>query len=123
MEAQFEGQDFDSIQEDVKERLEACNLAFQHTLKGVRSGRATPTIFDHIQVQAHGTQHPFSDLCTAAVRGQGNIVVSVHDAGLREAVVKALQTSDFELTCQSEGKNIMVRLGQTKDEGKEQLNR
>lgn len=60
------------------------------TLKQIRSGRASPNIFDHIEVIAYGEKHPFSDMCQVIVKGTNNLLVRVFDETAKDDVIKAL---------------------------------
>jgi ribosome recycling factor len=60
------------------------------TLKLIRSGRASPNIFDHLEVMAYGEKHPFSDMCQTIVKGTNNLLVRVFDDGVKEDVIKTL---------------------------------
>ena len=44
------------------------------------------------------------------------MVVKVFDEGVKEEVLKALQRSDFEMSVQTEGKDIKVKLGASRKE-------
>ena len=56
----------------------------------MRSGRASPNMFDHIEVVAYGEKHPFSDLCQVIVKGTNNLLVRVFDEAAKEDVIRAL---------------------------------
>ena len=56
------------------------------------------------------------DLATTVVQGSSNLVLKVFDETIRDEVLKALQRSEFELSCQMEGKDIRVKLGTSRKE-------
>ena len=64
--------------------------ALEEALKQVKSGRASPTMFDHIEVTAYGEKHPFSDLCQVIVKGTNLLLIRVFDDNAKEDVIKAL---------------------------------
>ena len=82
----------------------------------VKSGRASPTIFDHLEVNAYNEKHPFQDLCQTIVKGNSNLLVRVFDENVKDDVLKALSRSEFDINCTIEGKDIKVKLGTTKKE-------
>ena len=57
----------------------------------MRTGRASPNIFDHLEVTAYGEKHPFADLCQVIVKGSNQLLVRVFDDAAKEDVIKALQ--------------------------------
>jgi len=67
-------------------------------------------------VKAYGEEYPLGDLATTVVQGSSNLVVKIFDETVREDVLKALQRSDFEMSCQIEGKDIRVKLGTSRKE-------
>ena len=44
------------------------------------------------------------------------MLVKVFDESVKEEVLKSLNRSDFELSCQMEGKDIRVKLGTSRKE-------
>eukprot|EP00347_Sterkiella_histriomuscorum_P009325 403341640 len=113
---QFEGQDLDTVKRDFEAQLVEAISASVEELKLVKSGRAAPDIFDHIEVIAYGEKHPFSDLCQTIVKGNNNLLVRIFDENVKEDVLKALARSDFDIQCTVEGKDIKVKLGTSKKE-------
>ncbi len=86
-------------------------------LKLIRSGRASPNIFDHLEIVAYGEKHPFTDMCQTIVKGTNNLMVRVFDENVKEDVIKALQRAqDFDLNVTVEGKDLKVKLGTSKKE-------
>jgi ribosome recycling factor len=94
--------------------------ALEESLKQVRTGRASPNIFDHLEVTAYGEKHPFPDLCQVIVKGSNQLLVRVFDDAAKEDVIKALQRAqDFDMNVTVEGKDIKVKLGTSKKEHQE----
>jgi ribosome recycling factor len=62
----------------------------EESLKKVKSGRASPTIFDHLEITAYGEKHPFTDMCQTIVKGSNNLLVRVFDENVKDDVIKAL---------------------------------
>lgn len=85
-------------------------------LDKVKSGRAAPDIFDHVEVSAYGQKQAFSQVGQVIVKGSQTLLVKVFDEAVREEVVKALTRSEFDLTCTVEGKDVKVKLGASKKE-------
>ena len=59
-------------------------------LKLIKSGRAGPTIFDHLELNVYNEKHPFSDMCQTIVKGNNVLHVKVFDDSIKEEVLKAL---------------------------------
>ena len=115
--AQFEGKDVEAVKDDFDTQLEETVGALDETLKQIRSGRASPNIFDHIEVIAYGEKHPFSDMCQVIVKGTNNLLVRVFDDTAKDDVIKALQRAqDLDLNVTVEGKDLKIKLGTSKKE-------
>ena len=65
---------------------------------------------------AYGEQYPLGDLAMTVVQGSNSLMVKVFDESVKEEVLKGLQRSEFELSCQMEGKDIRVKLGTSRKE-------
>ncbi len=61
--AQFEGKDLDTVKKEYDSQLDDLITDLEESLKQIKTGRASPNIFDHIEVTAYGEKHPFTDLC------------------------------------------------------------
>ena len=88
----------------------------EEEIQEVKSGRASPNIFDNLEVNAYGEKHTFSDLSQTIVKGTNALIVKVFDEGVKDEVIKALQRSDLDLSISQEGKDIKVKLGTSKKE-------
>ena len=60
-------------------------------LKQIKTGRASPNMFDHLEITAYGEKHPFPDLCQVIVKGSNQLLVRVFDEAAKEDVIKSLQ--------------------------------
>lgn len=88
--AQFEGKDVETVKSEFDEQLVETIVTLDISLKAIRSGRASPTIFDHLEVVAYGEKHIFTDMCQTIVKGTNNVLVRVFDENVKEDVIKAL---------------------------------
>ena len=81
---------------------------FRKELAGVRTGRASVTLLDHIRVDYHGTSMPVNQLGTLAVPEPTTIVISPWDPGALALIDKAIRTSDLGLNPTNDGKVVRV---------------
>ena len=92
----------------AKIRMEKAVEDFRKELAGVRTGRASVTLLDHIRVDYHGTPMPINQLGTLTVPDPTMIVVAPWDPSAVPLVDKAIRTSDLGLNPSSDGKVIRV---------------
>ena len=52
---------------DLKRRMQGAIQALKHELSGLRTGRASPALLDHVQVEAYGNHMPLNQLATISV--------------------------------------------------------
>ncbi|WIA13115.1 hypothetical protein OEZ85_006713 [Tetradesmus obliquus] len=112
--AEAEEPEFDPV--PYQRLMEQALEHLQHELAGVRTGRAQPGLIENILVDAHGEHMPVKACGTVTVRNPQLLAVSLYDAELGAAVVKAIRNSPLSLNPAHEGNEVLVQLPrQTKD--------
>ena len=81
----------DAVKQDYEVQLGEIVDSMDEALKQIKTGRASPNMFDHMEVQAYGEKHPFADLCQVIVKGSNQLLVRVFDEAAKEDVIKSLQ--------------------------------
>jgi ribosome recycling factor len=92
----------------AKTRMEKAVEDFRKELAGVRTGRASVTLLDHIRVDYHGTQMPVNQLGSLSVPEPMSIVISPWDPSVVPLIDKAISTSDLGLNPTNDGKVVRV---------------
>ena len=87
---EFAGQDLDTIKSDFEEALSTCQETLEESLATIKSGRASPTIFNDILVKAYGEDYPLGDLATTVVQGSNSLMIKIFDESVKEELLKAL---------------------------------
>jgi ribosome recycling factor len=80
----------------------------QHELAGLRAGRATSAMLDHIKMEAYGDRVPMKQCASISVRSPQLLVITVFDPQLQPAAEKAVRDSPLCLNPRSEGQEILV---------------
>lgn len=105
---------------DVKRRMEGALGSLKHDLNGLRTGRASASLLDPIEIDAYGANLPISQVATVSVPESRMIAVQVWDRGMVGAVEKAIRDSNLGLNPQTEGQSIRLRIPEmTQDRRKE----
>ena len=94
---------------------------FEEDLTQLKGYRATPNMFDEVQIHAYGDIYDLSELGQTIVRGENNLLISVYDDQLKEAVMKSMIVHDPELEGSIEGKYISVKMGMTRSENRDSI--
>src|ERR1700727_2794810 len=92
----------------AKVRMEKAVEDFRKELAGVRTGRASVAILDHIRVDYHGTSMPVNQLGSLSVPEPMSIVISPWDPSAVPLIDKAIRTSDLGLNPTNDGKVLRV---------------
>ena len=82
----------------------------QEMLRGVRTGRASTALVDHIKVDYYGSMTPISQLAAISVPEPRQIVIKPFDASVLAEVGKAILKSDLGITPQSDGKVLRLQM-------------
>ena len=107
--------------DDIKRRMQGAVNALKHDLASLRTGRASPSILDPIQVLAYGTPTPISQIATISVPEPRLLSVQVWDRGVVAAAEKAIRESDLGLNPQTEGQVIRLRIPEMNEQRRKEL--
>src|SRR5450631_2936247 len=92
----------------ARARMEKAVEDLRKELAGVRTGRASVTLLDHIRVDYHGTSMPVNQLGSLSVPEPTMIVISPWDPSAVPLIDKAIRTSDLGLNPTNDGKVVRV---------------
>src|SRR5215475_1109279 len=87
----------------------------------VRTGRASASLLDRIEVDYYGTPTPLRQLSTINVPEPRMLTVQVFDPSSIKAIEKAIQESDLGLTPSNDGKLIRLPMPQPTEERRKEL--
>ncbi|HLI14053.1 MAG TPA: ribosome recycling factor [Alphaproteobacteria bacterium] len=90
-------------------------------LGGLRTGRASASLLEPIQVQAYGGVMPISQVGTIGVPEPRLVTVQVWDKSLVTAVEKAIRESGLGLNPQTEGTLVRVPIPELSQERRAEL--
>jgi ribosome recycling factor len=108
---------------EIKKRMDAALDHVKRELAGVRTGRASVGILDHVQVDAYGTRMPLNQVATLSVPEPTLIVAQPFDMNLMGAIEKAIRTSDLGLNPNNDGKVVRIPVPPLTDERRKELSR
>jgi ribosome recycling factor len=107
--------------DDVKRRMQGAISAFKSDLGSLRTGRATPSLLDPIQIEAYGAAMPITQVATVNVPEPRLLSVQVWDRGMVGAVEKAIRESDLGLNPQTEGQVIRLRIPEMNEQRRKEM--
>lgn len=106
-----------SAEEKMKKTLEALKKDFA----SVRTGRASPSLLDHINVDYYGTVVPLKQLANISVPEPRLLVIQPYDKNSVKDIERAIQKSDLGLPPNSEGGVIRLNMPQPTQERRNEL--
>src|SRR6185436_6699329 len=89
--------DLKGIFGEVNKRMDGILEHVKHELVGVRTGRASTALLDHVQVEAYGTKVPLTQVAGLSSPGPTLIVAQPFEPSLSGAVGPASPISDLGL--------------------------
>jgi len=106
---------------DLKRRMDGALEALQREFSGLRTGRASTSLLENIQVDAYGSAMPLNQVASVSVPEPRLLTVQVWDNGNIKATEKAIQDAELGLNPQTEGNLIRVPIPELSEERREEM--
>ena len=107
--------------DDYKKRMDGAIAALSHEFGGLRTGRASPTILDPIQVEAYGAISPLNQVANVSVPEPRMISVQVWDKSVVAAVDKAIRSANLGLNPIVDGQTLRIPIPPLTGERRQEL--
>src|SRR5881397_1660369 len=108
---------------EVKARMDGAIDRVRRDMASVRTGRATVSLLDGIQVEAYGSRMPINQVATLSVPEPSMIIAQPFDPSLMGAIEKAIRASDLGLNPANDGKVVRVPIPALTDDRRKELSR
>lgn len=105
----------------LKRRMEGATEVLRKELGGLRTGRASASLLEPIQVSAYGSSMPLNQVGTIGVPESRLITVQVWDKSLVQVVEKGIREAGLGLNPQVEGTLIRVPIPELSQERRHEL--
>ena len=112
-------EDFDKA--DLSRRMDGALQTVKQEFAGLRTGRASTSLVEPVQVDAYGSKMPLSQVATVSTPEARMIAISVWDKGLVSAVEKAIRDSDLGLNPSVDGTNVRIVIPELNEERRREL--
>ena len=100
----------DEILFDAEERMEKAVSVLRDELRGLRTGRATPALVDHLRVEYYGSPTPLRQLAQISTPDPQQIVIRPFDPAVLKDIEKAIRSSDLGMSPNNDGKMIRLQV-------------
>ncbi len=110
-----------SVLAECERKMARTVDVLQQDLAGIRTGRATPSLLDKVQVEAWGSSQPITSVATINVPEPRLLVIQPWDKSLIGAIEKAIQKSELGLNPNNDGTVIRLALPQLNEQRRQEL--
>jgi ribosome recycling factor len=98
----------EDLKKDARERMTKCVQTFQADLRKLRTGRAHPSLIEHLKVDYYGNDTPLNQVANIAVEDGRTLVVSPWEKSMVQPIEKAIHKSDLGLNPMTAGTIIRI---------------
>lgn len=109
------------LKKKLTEKMEKAISSLKKDLAGLRTGRASLSIFDDLMVDYFGTPTPISHVATLSIPDSRTITIQPWDVKTISAIEKAIQKSDLGLNPNNDGKLIRISIPTLTEERRKEI--
>ena len=101
---------------DAEERMDKAVTVAKEDFSGIRTGRATPAMFNKIVIEYYGAVTPVNQLASLSVPEPRMAVISPYDKGSLGLIERAIRDSDLGVNPTNDGNIIRIVFPQLTEE-------
>lgn len=109
------------IKKDARSRMNKSLEALRHELAKIRTGRAHPSLLEHVHVDYYGSEVPIGQAASVTVEDARTLSVTPWDKSMVSKIEKAILTSDLGLNPNTAGLVIRIPLPPLTEERRREL--
>jgi ribosome recycling factor len=109
------------IVREAREKMKKGVDFFADSLKGLRTGRPTPALVEHVKVDAYGSPMPLNQVASVSVPDPRTLLIRPFDPSLCTAIEKAILKSDLGITPASDGKAVRLAIPMMSQEQRDKM--
>lgn len=111
----------DDVLFECEEQMEKAIEHLRHEMRAIRTGRATPALVEHVQVDYYGSPTALKSIASISVPEATQLLIKPFSPQDVKAIEKAINDSKIGLTPHSDGKQIRLMLPPLSQERRLQL--
>lgn len=100
----------ENIKKDARIRMSKTLDSLRTELAKIRTGRAHPSLLEHVQVDYYGSNVPISQAASVSIEDARTLAVTAWDKSMVQALEKAIMKSDLGLNPVTAGTIIRIPL-------------
>lgn len=106
---------------DLRKRMDGAIASLKTEFSGLRTGRATASLVEPIDVDAYGSKMPMTQVGTISVPEPRMISINVWDKGLVGAVEKAIREAGLGINPVVDGQHVRIPIPPLTEERRKEL--
>ncbi|MFA4937270.1 MAG: ribosome recycling factor [Patescibacteria group bacterium] len=106
---------------NIKEKLNKVIEHLKNELNQLRTGRASPSLVENIQIEAYGTKTPLIELASINAPEVRQIIIQPWDPSIIKDIEKAIKISNLGITPTVDGQIIRLNLPSLTEERRKEL--
>lgn len=106
---------------DLSRRMDGAIESLRHDLGGLRTGRASVSLLDPVQVEVYGSNMPLNQVATVSAPEPRMLSVQVWDGSNVQPVDKAIRAAGLGLNPQVDGQTIRLPIPDLTEERRKEL--
>ena len=95
---------------EAQEKMNKTIESFRSTLATLRTGRASPAMLNHIEVDYYGSPTPLNQISSITVPEPRQLLIKPYDRNDVKNIVNAIHTSDLGLNPINEGTQVRLMI-------------
>jgi len=100
----------EDIKKDARIRMKKSLDSLRTELAKIRTGRAHPSLLEHVHVDYYGSNVPISQAASVSVEDARTLAVTPWDKNMVQPIEKAIMSSDLGLNPNTAGTTIRIPL-------------
>ncbi len=109
------------VKNDAEKRMSKAVESLQHEMTKIRTGRASASLLDHVQVDYYGNQTPLSQVASVSSSDARTLLVTPWEKSMVAAIEKAILNANLGLNPSTAGSAIRVPMPALTEERRKEM--
>ncbi len=106
---------------NLKTRIKETEEWLRHEYTGIRTGRATPSLLDGVQVESYGAMQPIAHVASISIEGPKALKISPWDKSVTKAIESGLRASNLGISVAVDGSDVRVNFPDLTSESRQKF--
>ncbi len=111
----------EQVVSEINVKMQKAAEALSRDLAGIRTGRASPALVEHIKADYHGVLTPINQLASISIPDAKMILIQPWDSTSIRGIEKAILTSDLGLNPISDSRVLRIPIPPLTEERRKEL--